>query len=73
MNNIHPQLIDSFAFYAGRGMTDEERAAAEKVRPVSKPLYLYNWLTTDGEEYGKGASAISHQVAIDRRAKDPHA
>lgn len=70
--SIHPNLIDSHRYYGGgRAMTDEEKAAAEMLRPIPKPLGLYNWRTTDGEEWGKGFSAIQMQVGINRRAQAP--
>lgn len=71
--SIHQNLIDSHRYYSGgRPMTDEEKAAAEMLRPISKPLGLYNWRTTDGEEWGKGFSAIQMQVGINRRAAQAH-
>lgn len=67
--SIHQALIDSHRFYGGgRTMTDEEKDAAAMLSPISKPLGLYNWRTTTGDEWGKGYSAIQAQVGINRRA-----
>lgn len=74
MAEIHPALIDSHRYYGGgRAMTDEEKSAAAMLQPISKPLGLYNWRTTDGEEWGKGFSAIQMQVSINARQENPAA
>lgn len=67
---IHPALIDSHHFYGGgKPMTEAEQQAASMLRPVSKPLGLYNWMTTDGQEWGKGYTAIRAQAGINERTK----
>jgi hypothetical protein len=69
LTDIHPALIDSHHFYgSGSPMTREEINAAAMLKPISKPLGLYNWRTTDGEEFGKGYTAILVQVGINERA-----
>lgn len=62
------RLLGSWRFYRSRPMTEEEQRAALDLEPVSAPLGLTEWRTTDGTVYAKGANAVSAQVGINSRA-----
>lgn len=69
MNEVDARLMGSWAFYRRSPMNAEERAAAAMLQPVSVPLGLTEWRTTDGEVYAKGANAVSAQVGINARTR----
>lgn len=64
MAEVDKRLLGSWRFYRGRPMNDEEQRAALMLTPVSAPLGLTEWRTTEGEVYAKGANAVSAQVGI---------
>ena len=69
MSEVHPALIESFKAYMRREMNEEEIKAALMLRSKSLAFGGFDWTCTDGEEYGKGCNAVSHQVAVNNRPK----
>ena len=51
----------------GEELSDEQKAAAERIERIHAPLGLSEWKTTNGNVYYSSKSALAVQVGINKR------